>query len=121
MIYNKLVRDKIPEIIEQSGKKAKIRIVQGEELKRALKNKLVEEARELLHANTEEEVIEELADVFEVLDSIVLNCLDISGESRIYKKAKEKYMAKGGFEKGYFLESVEEGENGKEEKETAHN
>ena len=106
MIYNKLVRDKIPEIIAKSGKKAKVRIVQGEELKRALKNKLVEEANELLRANTKEAEIEELADVCEVLLAILYE--NGISTNKIAAAWVEKNSRKGRLEKGYFLESVEE-------------
>lgn len=111
MIYNKLVRDKIPEIIEKSGKKAKYRVLEGDELKAALKNKLVEEANELLNAETEEEIIEEIADVLEVLDGILMCFGGVEIESKVYQKAMQKYKEKGRFEKGYYLESVEAAEN----------
>ena len=64
--YNKLVRDKIPEIIEKDNKKCEIKILNDEEYKKALSLKLVEEANEFLESNN----IDELADVLEVIDAI---------------------------------------------------
>ena len=112
MIYNKLVRDKIPEIIAKSGKKAKVRTLQGEELKRALKCKLVEEANELLYADTEEEIIEEIADVLEVLGLLQVKCVTPNCYYKVERMQDKKNRQKGRFDKGYFLESVEEVENG---------
>lgn len=101
--YNKLVRDKIPEIIAGQGKSVCFRILKGNELKKALKDKLIEETQELINARTEAEFIEEMADVIEVLYAIRTLC-DITDKT-INKRA-QKYNEKGGFEKGYFLERV---------------
>lgn len=111
MIYNKLVRDKIPEIIARQGKHVTFRALKGEELKKALKEKLIEETQELVNAETQEQIIEEMADVQEVLQTMRLvltkpyiTTLDLDDVRN------EKQKEKGGFEKGYFLESVEEDE-----------
>ncbi|MBV1821012.1 nucleoside triphosphate pyrophosphohydrolase, partial [Bacteroidales bacterium MSK.15.36] len=62
-IYNKLVRDNIPEIIEKDGKKFDIRYAQKEELISLLEAKLQEEAKEF----SEDKNLEELADLMEVI------------------------------------------------------
>jgi predicted house-cleaning noncanonical NTP pyrophosphatase (MazG superfamily) len=62
-IYNKLVRDKIPDIIEASGCRAKTRILNDEEFLVALGEKAVEEAMEF----KDNPVLDELADIQEVL------------------------------------------------------
>jgi predicted house-cleaning noncanonical NTP pyrophosphatase (MazG superfamily) len=67
MRYNKLVRDKIPQIIEQSGDTYKIHRVEGNEFRLYLRKKLEEEVSEYL----EDENIEELADVLEVIHGLV--------------------------------------------------
>lgn len=54
-IYNKLVRDKIPQIIEQSGKQAIIEEVAGEEYLELLKAKLGEELQEYLDSESNED------------------------------------------------------------------
>ena len=62
-IYNKLVRDKIPEIIEASGKTCETEILSDEEYLQMLDKKLDEELAEY----HQEQNIEELADLLEVL------------------------------------------------------
>ncbi|MBU6414844.1 nucleoside triphosphate pyrophosphohydrolase [Patescibacteria group bacterium] len=66
MVYDKLVRDNIPEIIRQNGGKPKTRIAAPEEFWQKLKEKLREEVTEFL----ETENIEELADILEVIDAV---------------------------------------------------
>lgn len=106
-VYNKLVRDNIPDIIKASGKKANVRYLRGKKYQQALKDKLVEEVNEFLAAKTKEEMLEEFADILEVLyaidDTIWGDCINTTTE-RCCAKCKEK----GGFYKGCFLESVEE-------------
>ncbi len=66
--YPKLVRDKIPEIVEARGKKVDIRVVSDDaEYLGFLLSKLIEEATELAQAKTSDNQLEELADVMEVL------------------------------------------------------
>lgn len=92
-VYNKLVRDRIPEIIEKSGKKYEVEIVDDEEYKLLLNKKLLEEVNEYL----ETENIEEIADILEVLYSIMkYENIDKEEIERIrIKKNKER----GSFEK----------------------
>ncbi len=111
MIFNKLVRDKIPEIIAKQGKTVTFRALRGEELKQALKDKLIEETQELINAKSEEELIEEIADVLEVLDWIIREFIETGGSfPMVDDMKKNKASEKGSFLNGYFLESVEEGE-----------
>ncbi len=100
-VYNKLVRDKIPEIIEADGKKCKIRILSDEEYIASLEAKLNEEVTEY----QEDKNLEEMADVFEVLQSIcVARGYSLEElEALRAKKAKER----GGFADKVFLEYVE--------------
>lgn len=109
IVYNKLVRDKIPEIIEASGKKANVRYLRGKEYLKALKNKLVEEANEFLQAETRKQMIEEYADITEVIYAIddVL-CGDLF--DTINKVCDTKRNEKGSFDYGCYLESVEDKE-----------
>ena len=97
----KLVRDKIPEIIDSAGGQPDFRVLAGSELQSALKAKLVEEAKEA-HAASDGELLEELADVHEVMAGI-LAYMGWS-ETDLRRVAHEKRIARGGFDEGYYLE-----------------
>lgn len=100
--YNKLVRDKIPEIISNNGENPKIRILDNIEYKKELDRKLLEEVNEYL----KDDNVEELADVEEVLLTI-LDYKDISREE-FEKIRKEKESKRGAFKEKIYLEKVEE-------------
>lgn len=103
--YNKLVRDRIPEIIEGNGEKPIIRILDEDEYKTELETKLNEEYHEVLGTTTSEERIEELADMLEIISALAT----IEGKSLddVVEVAKKKSLKRGGFEKRIFLEKVE--------------
>ena len=97
--YNKLVRDKIPEIINQQGKQCKVYTAQEEDYCQRLKDKLTEEVQEFLVDPT----VEELADIQEVLFSIAeINKWDLEG-ARITKN-----RTRGGFRQRLILQEVSE-------------
>ena len=101
-VYNKLVRDKIPEIIEADGKECKTRILSNDEYIAALEAKLNEEVAEY----QADKNLEEMVDVLEVLQAICTArgySLD-ELEAMRAKKADER----GGFKEKIFLEHVEE-------------
>jgi predicted house-cleaning noncanonical NTP pyrophosphatase (MazG superfamily) len=104
-LYNKLVRDKIPQIIEEKGKKTEYRVLNDADYKVMLNQKLHEEFLEYTYAN-EEEQVEELADLVEVVYGI-LESKGISIEDfeklRLVKKEE-----RGGFKEKLFLVSVDE-------------
>lgn len=99
--YNKLVRDKIPEIIQADGRKCKIRILSDEEYIQALEQKLNEEVAEY----QADKNLEEMADVLEVLQAICL-ARGYSLED-LESKRKEKADERGGFSKRVWLSNVE--------------
>jgi len=102
IIYNKLVRDRIPEIIEQTGKKFSTYIASEEEYKEKLHNKLLEEANEFISEPSEEE----LADIMEVVEALInLNGYDMEAIQRIKKDKQEK---RGGFYEKIILTKVYE-------------
>lgn len=105
--YHKLVRDKIPKIIKDSGKSCEIvKILDKEVLLKELNIKLVEEVKEYMFANSKKNSIEELADILEVIHSLAeLHGSDIEKVERVRKK-KEKQ--RGGFKEGLFLIEVED-------------
>lgn len=98
---NKLVRDKIPEIIEADGRQPFIRkLDDNEELLGALVEKVTEELEEFKGQNTKEE----LADLLEVLFGIAYSKgWSFDEIEEIRQKKKEE---RGGFEMGIFLESI---------------
>jgi predicted house-cleaning noncanonical NTP pyrophosphatase (MazG superfamily) len=99
-IYNKLVRDKIPEIIEASGKKFETRVASKEEHAEFLEKKLHEEVNEFI----EDKNLDELADIMEVVFGLARN-LGYSEED-LNRKRDEKKEERGGFEEGIVLEKV---------------
>ncbi len=94
--HNKLIRDRIPEIIHQAGQECEIKTMSQSEYYQALLNKLVEEAQEAAAAKPDN-LVEELADIYEVIDAI-LNNLDIDKDV-VLGKQEQKRQNKGGFTK----------------------
>lgn len=105
-IYKKLVRDNIPEIIQKENKIPKIRILSNDEYKYELLKKLVEESNEVLGVKeNKKDLIKELGDLLEVIDSTI-KAFDLNKEEILGLKDKRK-QERGGFDKQIFLESVE--------------
>ena len=103
-IYNKLVRDKMPEIIKKDGfEEFKIRILDDVEYKNELLNKIVEEAEEVRETQgNKKELIKEIGDVLETVDYLIKEFgLD---KKEIENIRKEKKQSRGGFDKKIFLE-----------------
>jgi len=104
-IIKKLVRDKIPEIILKSGRTPKITVLNDTEFNEALLEKVIEEANELVKAQTPEEVLNELCDLQELIIVVAKNngfTFNDVENCRI-KKLNER----GGFEKRYLSEFTE--------------
>ena len=101
MIYNKLVRDKIPQIIAQNGGKAHTRILSPEDYHTYLKAKLDEEVGEFQKDNN----LEELADIMEVVYALTqsLGC----SRAELEALRQNKYDQRGGFEQRILLISSE--------------
>ena len=100
--YNKLVRDRIPKIIESSGRTCVTEILSDEDYLRMLDVKLDEELAEY-HADQN---IEELADLMEVIQA----CAVARGYSveELEQVRAEKAAKRGGFEKKILLKEVRE-------------
>jgi predicted house-cleaning noncanonical NTP pyrophosphatase (MazG superfamily) len=98
--YDKLIRDKIPEIIKDQGKRAVIEVLDADNYKRYLDLKLGEELKEYLEADS----VEELADLVEVIYAI----LDYKGVSRedFEKIRTSKVQKRGAFKKRLLLNRV---------------
>lgn len=102
-IYNKLVRDNIPSIIENKGEKPIIRILNEDEYKMELEKKLYEEYREVVESAGDDRV-EELADMLEVIKA--LGRLENKNLNDIIDVANEKNRKRGAFEEKIYLEKV---------------
>ena len=99
-VYNKLVRDNIPEIIQAAGKEPKTHILGDDEYVTALVEKLGEEYDEFKANHT----IEELADMQEVILALA-GVLNISPE-QLEAVRVDKAADRGAFEQRIFLEEV---------------
>ena len=101
--YNKLVRDKIPkEINNVKGRKANYRILEDNEYIQELDKKLFEEAHEFI----EEHSVEELADLMEVIHSIMEAKNILQKDVEIARELKNK--KKGSFKNKVYLINVEQ-------------
>ena len=100
--YNKLVRDKIPEIIESAGKTCKTELLSDEEYIKMIDAKLDEELAEY----HKDQNIEELADLMEVIYAAAL-ARGYSLEDLEMVREK-KIQERGGFEKRILLREVVE-------------
>ena len=103
--YNKLIRDRIPEIIEAEGKRFDIEIMSDVEYRLALLTKLSEEAQEASRA-TPEKLATELADLYEVIDAVMgAHGID---QDTVLGIQRERRSQRGGFEQRLKLLWVEE-------------
>ena len=105
-IYNKLVRDKIPEIIKCNGENPVIYILNDERYKEELEKKLYEEYNEVLNSSGKDR-IEELADMLEVISALAK--LENSNLEEVIEVSKEKVKKRGAFDKKIYLEKVKGG------------
>ncbi|MCY0879554.1 MAG: nucleoside triphosphate pyrophosphohydrolase [Firmicutes bacterium] len=106
MIYDKLVRDKIPDILGAKGLAYRVRTLADAEYRQRLRQKLNEEVAEFHAAETRSAVLEELADILEVLYALAA----AEGFSRadLETRAEEKRAERGGFEHRILLVEVHE-------------
>lgn len=111
IIYQKLVRDRIPEIIRNQGKVPYIRKIEGPALCKAISEKVIEEAFELyteLRGENRDAVLKESADLLE----IVLAALEVHGFTLddLLAHAEIRRQERGGFAERIFLDQVGGGE-----------
>ena len=100
-VYNKLVRDKIPEMIVNENRHPVTRILDNDEYRVELNKKLQEEVKEYIEDNN----VEELADIVEVVYGI-LDSMDISIEE-FESVRKAKVDKRGAFKDRIYLESAD--------------
>ena len=99
-VYDKLVRDKIPEIIESSGGKCEVEVISDEVALEYLYKKLGEEVNELLSDKN----LDEIADVMEVLFAIGKKYG--YSEDEVLGRRNEKKNSRGGFEDNLVLKKT---------------
>lgn len=107
IIYNKLIRDKIPEIIRKSGKTSVWHKIEGDELKNAIGQKFLEEFFELFNEwqqGNRDGILNEAADVLEIILT-GLKHYNLTIED-LFSKRKAKAEKRGGFNDHLFLEQV---------------
>lgn len=102
-IYNKLVRDNIPDIIKENGEMPVIRVLDDTSYKSELEKKLYEEYKEVIESKGIDR-IEELADMIEVIKALA--SLENKTLDDVIKTADEKSQKRGAFDKKIFLEKV---------------
>lgn len=96
-IYNKLIRDNIPEICRDDNKIAVTKTLNDNKYRKALRRKLLEETHEYLAS----EELSELADILEVVDALAkLQGSDFEG---IIRLKNEKALKNGSFDKRLLL------------------
>jgi predicted house-cleaning noncanonical NTP pyrophosphatase (MazG superfamily) len=99
-VWNKLVRDRIPEIIEASGNTAVTETLDRDAFRRALLDKLLEEANELIQSSGRD-IASEAADVLEVVEALC----ELQGISmnEVASRKAEKLLARGAFKRRILL------------------
>lgn len=104
--YNKLVRDRILEIIAADGLSYNARTLRPEEHLTEIKHKLYEEVKEFDATTNDTDALEELADVLELMHA----ALKVYGKSYAELEAVrvKKKDERGGFENGDYLMAVED-------------
>lgn len=105
-IYNKLVRDFIPQIIEKSGQSCTTRILTEEDYIAELNRKMHEELEEYETSETADDALEELADLLELIHAAtVFHGFSLSELEKIRQQKAEK---RGGFEERILLMDVDD-------------
>lgn len=105
-VYNKLVRDRIPQVIESSGSKFSTRTLDKSEHLSEIKNKLYEEVKEFEATDNRKDALEELADILELIHAALpIHEATYEELEQIRLAKKEK---RGGFNEGIYLIEVED-------------
>lgn len=102
--FNKLVRDKIPDLIVEHGEEASVVNLEGGALLRALGLKAIEEAAEVADAKSNYQVIEEIADLYDVIRELMQR-LRLSARE-VLRASVRKNRKRGRFRHGRMLEKT---------------
>lgn len=103
-MVQKLIRDKVPDIISENGEWASLRVLSDGEFERALRHKLAEEAFEVIEALSHKDIVAELADVLEAVDALC----KVHGISRGALRLEQSIRRekRGGYADRFFLEGT---------------
>jgi len=99
--YDKLIRDRIPEIIKEAGWLPMVKVLRKSEFLNAIKKKVFEEAGELIQSKDKKGIIDEIVDIQELLDVLAAEIKLTKSELKKLQVAKRK--KRGGFKKRLFL------------------
>ncbi|MGG3842215.1 nucleoside triphosphate pyrophosphohydrolase [Anoxybacillus kestanbolensis] len=103
-VYNKLVRDLIPKVIEEAGKTFTTRTLSDEEYRQELRKKAFEELEEYMNASDDVTAVEELADLLEIIHALAA-CHGTTIE-QVEAVRASKAEQRGGFKEKIFLIEV---------------
>lgn len=111
---NKLWKDKAIDLLETQNSKVYWVTLDEKEFQKQLRLKLIEEAQEILHAGTKEELLEKLTDILEIINALKdASGINLKELTTLQKKKFEKY---GGFENKKFVTFIEHPKDSFEEK-----
>ncbi|PDZ04115.1 phosphoribosyl-ATP pyrophosphohydrolase [Bacillus cereus] len=102
--YNKLIRNKIPQIIKSNGKTPTTRILNEDEYIEELCKKTQEELTEYIEAKTKPDKLEELSDLLELINALAEH--EGTTLEEIDKIRRKKAEERGGFQDRIFLQDV---------------
>lgn len=102
----KLIRDRIPEIAKANGVELITQTLESDDFKQALKNKLIEEAQEVSTAESKIDLVKEMADVADVLQTIADTYAITLDEIETHRQMKRQNA--GGFTQQLLLVSRKE-------------
>lgn len=92
--YSKLIRDNIPDLLDKNNLSYQVKILNHDQYKQGLKWKLIEEAGEVFATDNKEDLIEEIADVYEVIEAILEANNITSDDVNLVKEKKAKLKGK---------------------------
>ena len=105
-LQQKLWRDKAVDLMERNhGSKINWRYLNDQEFDEQIRIKLIEETEEVITAISRDDLIAEIADVYEVINSLVT--LHNITQEEVIAAQKKKHEDRGGFEGRRFVETAE--------------
>lgn len=94
-VFNKLIRDKLKDLYVELNQQATYKKLTSEEFTEALKQKLIEEVKELSASSSREDMVSELADMQQVIKDLMVH--EQVSVDEVEAVRSEKFDKKGGF------------------------